>query len=373
VAPNYHPLTCGVGDHSMRLGGELVRRGYEVTVFSHAPASPNPYEPELPVVGVAGDDSVTIASQIADRIVAGRYSDVVIQYVARMWGASRLGSPALPLLAARLAAEGVTVTLIAHELFTPWRLRPDLALGAALLRLQLGAVMRSCAHVFVTTTSRCRQVTGAATALTPARGLHVMRIGPNALPVAKPQSTGGHRLGLFSTLAVGKRFDVVIEAFEAVSRVHPDAELLLIGDLGSPTESPRRALSARLQQSAARDRIRVTGKLSLREIATVVAGLDLYLFPMDTGANTRSGTLPLALGSGVPVVAISGAETDPLFVDGDNVLFASALTGPAFAEAALKLFADPRLAERVGRGGRTLYEQSLSWGRITDDFLQALG
>jgi glycosyltransferase involved in cell wall biosynthesis len=264
------------------------------------------------------------------------------------------------------------VTLIVHEPFTPWYARPDLALGAALLRLQLGAVLRSCAHVFVTTGSRYRLLENAMAALSPRRGYDIMRIGPNALPIARTPSASGHRVGLFSTLAVGKRFDVVIEAFEAIARVYPDAELKLIGDLGRAGGPARRAFEARLAHSDVVDRIAVSGKLSLSEIAAAVAGLDLYLFPMDTGANTRSGTLPVALGAGVPVIATAGAETDPVFVNRDNVLFARDLTGPGFAEAALEVLGDRGLSDQLSRGGRDLYEQQLSWPRITDAFLQAI-
>jgi glycosyltransferase involved in cell wall biosynthesis len=372
LSPNYHPLTCGVGDHSMRLGGELLRRGHDAAVFTHAPATRNPVEPELPVFGAPAREPVALADAITRRIVDDGFSDVLIQYSARMWGASRFGSPALPLLAAQLAARGLSVTLIAHELFTPWRLRPDLTVGAALSRLQLGALMRSCGHIFVTTESRRRSIGAAVAGIAPPRGLHVMRVGPNAVPVVRTQSGSGHRIGLFSTMAVGKRFDVVIDAFEAVARAHPDAELVLIGDLGPPTAGPRRALEARLGRSSSAARVRLTGRLPLSEIAQTVASLDLYLFPMDTGANTRSGTLPVALGAGVPTIATKGTETDPLFVHGDNVMFANGLTGPAFAEAALALFADRTLAERVGRGGRALYDRELSWPRITDAFLTAI-
>jgi len=372
IAPNYHPLTCGVGDHSMRLGGELVRRGYGAAVFTHAPATPNPGEPALPAFGMPGNTPISVAKAIADRIIADGYSDAVIQYTARMWGTSRFGSPALALLAARLQQAGVTVTLIAHELFTPWRARPDLAVGAALLRMQFGALMRSCAHLFVTTETRKRFLAPMAAGLSPERNLHIMRIGPNVLPIARTPSPSGHRVGLFSTMAFGKRFDVVIDAFEAIMRAYPDAELLLIGDLGPATSDARRALDARIERSAARDRIHTTGKLALADIATVVASLDLYLFPMDTGANTRSGTLPVALGAGVPVVSIAGAETDAIFVDGENIVFARELTGPAFAEAALSVFGDSARSQRLTRGERDLYEQRLSWPRITDAFLAAI-
>jgi glycosyltransferase involved in cell wall biosynthesis len=105
-------------------------------------------------------------------------------------------------------------------------------------------------------------------------------------------------------------------------------------------------------------------------VARQVAALDVYLFPMDTGANTRSGTLPVALGSGLPVVATSGLETDAaLFRDSENILMAPSLDGDAFGAAALRALRDPMLAARVGEGARRLYVEYLSWDRITDDLL----
>ena len=91
---------------------------------------------------------------------------------------------------------------------------------------------------------------------------------------------------------------------------------------------------------------------------------------METGANTRSSTLPSALGSGIPTVAVCGRETDlSLFRDGDNVAFADAMTERAFAVAALRLLQDPAARTRVGEGGRRLYAEHLSWQRIGDRLL----
>ena len=371
VAPNYHPRTCGVGDHSMRIAAELRRRGHDVVVFTRAPARPDPEEPDVPVQGVDGTWPTRISSEIAGRIAAGGFTDVILQYTPRMWDASRFGSAALPLFVSRMRKLALPIALVIHEACPPWSMRPDLAVGAALLRAQLAMTIRAARRHFITTESR-RALLSSIFSAAGAPPPRVLRVGPNATPAPPAWTPDGHRIGLFSTLAVGRRFDVVVDAFDEVSRTFPDAELVLMGDFGSPTSAAARALSDRIARSARASRIRVTGRLSLGEIARLIATLNVYFFAQNTGANTRSSTLPIALASGVPVVAIRGPETDALFADGDNVLFADRLDGPSFAKAALRIFADRGLSDRLSAGGRRLHAEQLSWPRIVDSLLDAL-
>src|SRR5262249_40602464 len=146
-----------------------------------------------------------------------------------------------------------------------------------------------------------------------------------------------------------------------------------IGDVGGRDDRRAAAVHDAVERHPARERIRFSGKLTLPEVARQMAELDIFLFPMTTGANTRSGTLPLALGTGLPVVALAGSETDrALFRDGDNVVFASAMTAEAFAAAALRISGDPGLSERLSSSARRLYEQHLSWPVAGDALLAAL-
>ncbi len=197
----------------------------------------------------------------------------------------------------------------------------------------------------------------------------VLRVGPNALPIPAKFAAGRLRLGVFSTLASTKRFDIVLDCFAEVARVHPEAELVLLGDLADKSDQRVRRLHEAVEGHPASARIRVPGRLELAEIARQISELDIYLFPMVSGANTRSGTLPVALGAGLPVVAIRGYETDALFEDGENLVFAESLTGPAFAKAALRVVDDPALRARVSAGAKRLYDASFSWERIGDQFL----
>jgi glycosyltransferase involved in cell wall biosynthesis len=373
VSPNFFPRTCGVGDYSARLGQKLRRLGFTVSVFSRDPVQPNPIEPELPVLGAAGTEPDVIAKRLSEAILETRPTEVILQYTPQMWNAWRFGSAALPRLAAAMQRAGARVTLIAHELYISFARRPDLMLASVTQRAQLAYLLAHCDRSFVTTESRLKFIEPFCRLLgRPAPG--VLRVGPNALPVPRRERGSGARVGVFSTAAVGKRFDIVLDAFTRVWREFPAAELLIIGDLGSPDARHVRQVIDAVRHHEASNKIRLTGKLPLDDIAREIADLDLYLFPVDTGANTRSGTLPVALGTGLPVVAFDGPETDhSFFRSGENIVLVPELTASAFSDATLRLLRNPSQAAQVGSGARVQYERHLTWDRITEHLLNELG
>jgi glycosyltransferase involved in cell wall biosynthesis len=369
VCPNYYPRTCGVGDHSMRIAQELSRRGSETAIFTRAPATPNPEAPRIPVFGGTGATPLIIADQIRRQLARFAPTDLILQYTPQMLGAWRWGSPASLWLAAAARRRGVNVVLLAHELFLPWSKRPDLALGAAMLRLQLAALMKLVNRVIVTMQMRTDEIAGLANVIQLARPPGVVRVGAGALPVARNPRPGRFRIGMFSTLASTKRFDVLLDCFRIVLERKPEAELLILGDLGDPASERVRDLKQSVAAHPAADRIHLRGRQELADIAREVADLDVYLFPMVSGANTRSSTLPLALGAGLPTVAIHSYETDDIFVHDDNIVFASELTGESFAQSVLRIADDPDLARRVSAGAERLYREHLSWQKIGDQLL----
>jgi glycosyltransferase involved in cell wall biosynthesis len=320
------------------------------------------------VFGAPGNHPALTARGVRDAVLAARPTEVLLQYTPQMWNTWRFGSTALPRLVGVFRRAGMPVTLIAHELFVPFDRRPDLAVAAVTQRAQLALLLSQVARSFVTTESRIRAMAPISRALgRPAP--RVLRVGPSAVPVPA-LAAGGARIGVFSTAATGKRFDVALDAFERIAAEVPSAELVVIGDLGPPDAPVVRKLTDALRRHPRADRIRLTGKLSLDDVAREIAQLDVYLFPVDTGANTRSSALPTALGSGVPVVAFDGAETDhSVFEDGRNVMLVPRLDGAAFADGALRLLRDPALARGVREGARALYDRHLTWERIVDQLL----
>jgi glycosyltransferase involved in cell wall biosynthesis len=373
VTPNFYPRTCGVSDFTTRLSEELVRFGHETAIFSRRPAERHPEAPRLEVHGLEGRFPTVIARNAIAALRRFAPTDVVIHYTSQMWDTWRFGSPALIAVAHQARRAGAKVTLVAHELYVPVQSRPDLLLAAGLQRLQFAALLRCCDSVFVTTGTRAASIEHLCRSLG-VRAPAVIRVGPSALPISRRPRLGapGPRIGFFSTAATGKRFDVVLESFSEIARQLPGAELVLMGDLGPSDRPGVRKIIDDVGRHSAKERIRVTGKLTLPDIATEISNLDVYLFPVNTGANTRSSTLPTALGSGLPVVAINGAETDvDLFRDRENIAFANDLSASAFAATTLELLRDPSLMASVGEGARRLYAEHLSWQPIAQRFLEA--
>ncbi len=351
-----------------------MRRGFAVEVFTRAPAMPQPTAPELVVHGVEGHTPLIIGEMIRRSLVRSGATHLILQYVPQIWDAWRFGTPAAIWLAAAARRAGLKVVVIAHELFIDFAPRPDLFVSAAFHRAQLLAVASASDRFFVTTGTRAKAFSSLQRAArAPGPQAEILRIGPNALPRARVARPGRIRLGMFSTLASNKRFDLVLDAFERVWRRYPESELVIIGDLGNRENASLAAFEAAVDRHPARAKIRLTGRLTLEEVADEMAALDVYLFPMTTGANTRSSTLPVAMGTGLPTVAIRGSETDAdLFRDGDNISFADALTGEAFARAVLAIIDDPAFAARLSAGALRLYDEHLEWEHLVDEILPKL-
>ena len=182
ISPRFHPQTCGVGDNSMRLAEQLARDGAEVRVFSRGPAEPHPEAPTVHVIALAGCSPRAVARSAYRAVLEWRPDTVIIQYVPQMWGATRFGSLAVPLLCRALRRERARVVVFAHELKLSWAWRPDLAVGATFNWIQLAWLMRESDRFIVTTESRLRGTAVLARALHREGHVAFVPVGPGANP-----------------------------------------------------------------------------------------------------------------------------------------------------------------------------------------------
>lgn len=133
--------------------------------------------------------------------------------------------------------------------------------------------------------------------------------------------------------------------FPQVRRVHPDAQLHLVGRNPDP-----RVLALRTPG------ITVTGEVP--DMLPQLHAGTVYVAPLDTGAGTRTKLLE-AMAAGLPVVTsrvgIEGIEAKP---DRDIAI----ADGPeATAQAVLRLLANDDERCRLGAGARRLMEERYDW------------
>jgi glycogen synthase len=163
-------------------------------------------------------------------------------------------------------------------------------------------------------------------------------------------------LGLGRVVAK-KGFDLLVEAFARLAPERPDVGLVIAGD------GPARAGLA--DQAAAlglASRVHLPGALTRPQVASVMAGADVFVLPSRV---EPFGIVVLeALRAGRPVVASSRGGAGEIVRHEREGLLADPLDATALASAITSLLDDPPLARRVAAAGSERVKD-FDWGAIT--------
>jgi glycosyltransferase involved in cell wall biosynthesis len=140
-------------------------------------------------------------------------------------------------------------------------------------------------------------------------------------------------------IAPEKNLGLVVEAFDAIRAVRPDARMVWVGDGPS-----RAALKA-----AHSDHV-FTGMRRGEDLARHFASGDLFLFPSLT--ETFGNVTLESLASGVPIVAFDYGAAREHVCDGVTGRVVPIDAPRRFVAAAIELTREPALRQRMGRAGR---------------------
>lgn len=360
VTGEFPEMIGGVADHSASLGRGLARLGHQLTVLTAA----DPRIGAMPGLDVHPVVTRWKGASLARQCAEGKPQVLFLQYAPYLY--QRQGLPLGLLSALAGVRRRVPVVLVAHELWIPWS-------GPAALPLWVGqrllaAIAVNLANVTVVSTERRhRQLLRAGVS---AGRLRLVRIGsslpePESGTLPEPARPDGEvdvfRVGMFASLDLHwRRPDLAVEAVRRMGARRPKSlvELTLMGRLPENT--------ARFLDSVPTEgpgyRVRATGVLPSADVAGRLRRCHAALL-LDAsgvgGISTRSTSVAAALSLGRPLVANRGPETDSLFEDGTNLLFAPLL--PEAVGAALeRLRDDVDLRSRLGSEAADLYRRHFS-------------
>ena len=266
---------------------------------------------------------------------------ILLQYNPFRYGRAGI-APGLLLDVRRLRHRSrVPLLVMVHEAWidiTDWRS----ALIGGWQRVQLRDLLHLADGVITSTQSLADAIGGGA--------VHVP-IATTITPVAVPPGAARAVLGLDSRLVVAlfgrgnpsRALDHAEAAIAAIADAH-GAEGLAVLNLGA--DAPPLRLPPGVE-------VTTPGALPADELSLRLHASDLVLLPFKDGVSTRRTTLMAALAHGVPVLGLSGGNTDTVLASARDALVLTPVGDlAAFSRAAVALAADRPRRQAIGEAGR---------------------
>jgi glycosyltransferase involved in cell wall biosynthesis len=165
----------------------------------------------------------------------------------------------------------------------------------------------------------------------------------------------GEGLILFvGRLAGRKGLDMVVEAFDTISKEDRKVRLAIVGT-GPRTGMVRKEAKSR----GFEDRMTMCGTVDLKELARYYATADVTLFP---SRWEGFGLIPLeSMASGTPCVSTRVGAADDIITDGVDGYLVDVDDHEALAEKAMKVLKSPDKRETMGRAARKKVEDNFTW------------
>jgi glycosyltransferase involved in cell wall biosynthesis len=167
------------------------------------------------------------------------------------------------------------------------------------------------------------------------------------------------------------RLERILDILRRVVAREPRAKLLILGEglFGEESELDELLTAAGLIDHAA-----FTGWVEARRLPDYFAASDVAIFPFDNTLINRtkcSVKLIDLLAASLPVVADAVGQNTEYIVDGETGLTVQPEDDTAFAEAVVRLLADPGLRARLGAAAARRVRGFFGWDKLVEEVERA--
>lgn len=182
----------------------------------------------------------------------------------------------------------------------------------------------------------------------------------------------------FGYIYTTKGIETILRAFHRIRQERDNVKLVLAG--GVPLEFPQHiAYAAQMRELAQElgiaDDVTWTGEYpsDSEEPSLCLHAADAGVLPFDEGVTLNRSSFAGAVTHGLPTITTRAEHTDPVFVDGENVLLCPPRDVDALTAAMSRLMDSPELRGRLRLGALDLAHEWFSWQGVLDKTLASFG
>jgi polysaccharide biosynthesis protein PslF len=365
ITGEFPPMRGGIADYTALLADALAGQGWESCALTSRRAAA---AEDARVLARVDRWDTSIFKQVRDALDRAGANVVHIQYQT---GAFEM-RPSINLLPYQIGRGSRRVPLVTtfHDLRAPY-----LFPRAGRLRRWANRLLAFGSDAAVFTNERdFRQVRRFSRM---ARRIHHIPIGSNLPEITDvDRSAVLNQLGLdaetftvgfFGFLTPDKGVEDLIEAIEESPETRPQLAVIggEIGSTDSVNAEYQRRIRARLHTMETG--VALTGYISPRAAAEVLAAVDLIVLPFRQGASLRSGSLIAALRSGTPVISTDPRPEDSLrpLTPGESIWLVPAGEPEVLRESIDMMRREPSLRRRLARQAVRVSE-AFDWSTIAE-------
>ncbi|MFH0886544.1 MAG: glycosyltransferase family 4 protein [bacterium] len=160
-------------------------------------------------------------------------------------------------------------------------------------------------------------------------------------------------------LAANKGVNFLVEAMPMIFKKFPQAKLVISGE---GEEKP--GLIAQIKKLGIGESVQFMGKMGLEDLVRLYGKSTVFVLPSINKLEAFGIVQLEAMACWTPVIASDIPGVNNVMEAGKSGFIVPKENHTALADAIMKLLADPKLVESMGRRGRELVEQKYNWNVI---------